>query len=54
MKEKNCHEQSEPDCLEDAYDNYNEQVAICDALDDMSWDKPQCYKDAEEELELNK
>ena len=42
---RNCHGE-EPNCWEDAQSQYEEILAICDALDDMSADKQQCHEDA--------
>jgi hypothetical protein len=51
MKEENCHEQPEPDCWENAVSHYEEILAICDALDDTSPDKQQCYEQANEKFD---
>ena len=47
---RNCHGE-EPNCWEDAQSQYEEILAICDALDDMSADKQQCYEDANEKFD---
>jgi hypothetical protein len=49
MKEENCHEQ--PNCWENAQSIYEEIIAICDALDDDSADKEQCYERAQQKFD---
>jgi FtsZ-binding cell division protein ZapB len=49
MKEENCHEQ--PNCWENAQSHYEEILATCDALDDTSGDKEQCYERAQQKFD---